>query len=782
LKNSIIPVKAKVFLGYFTLVTLASLIIWVIYTEVLQYSREKVDFNPSTIKFKQVNAILTNLYQAESLERNYTQTGLLAPGYTELMKTISIQIDALVLMIKDPTQQIHTYNIKKLLQMKQLNLDELSAIKKTNSSNTIYRKGSKNIFTNSNQPFKSKKVADINNPDPTTRNTSGNITETRHNTDVKETHLLQKELEIMASDRTITFQLRQMLSYLEKEELIISYQNVKEQQVRVQKATSLIILLGTFALITTIIFLINILKDITHSQRYRKELEDSKAYSERLLKSKEQFMLSLTHDIKSPLNSIIGFTGFMEKDAGVTLRNRKYLENISSASHHILKLVNDLLDIARLETGQLTFDRIPFDFKNLVNHITEGFNPQAQAKNIDLRLYYQQSPSDVYMGDPARITQVLSNLISNAIKFTESGEVKIQVSLLSQSGNADQVQVEVIDTGIGISEKDIQRVFEEFNRAENTVKQYEGTGIGLTITKKIIGLMHGTIQLESQPGVGSRFTVVFPLERGGKLPDSVSQLNKEENLQSSCDMTGMRIWIIDDDQLLLDMSSLILKNAGAEVHSYTNPKEAISAFNKGCADLLITDIQMPEMNGIEVLTKIREKNGGQLNAIAVSGKNPVENEYDGFSAFIQKPFHPHTLIDVVCNQLQGMIRFPKSETSSNAFTKGYCLDQLVAFSGGNPESLNQILNSFVDSSNQNVKLLLQYCEVEDEATIAELAHKMITIFRQIEANNIVELLDCLERNDIHKLSKEHYYSTARLVIEKIGILLTSIKAEEKDII
>lgn len=778
MRSSFLSVKAKVFLGYITLVALSSLIIWVIYTEVLQYSREKADFNPSTNKFKQVNAILTNLYQAEGLESNYIQTGLISKDYPELMKTISMQIDALVLMIKDPTQQIHTYNIKKLLQMKQRNLDELSVIKEMKSSNVIFRKGLKKMTTDSNQPLKTLIETKINSADLPAGEKNRNMSKSRHYSDALEIRLKQKELEILNSDRTITFQLRQMLSYLEKEELILSFQKVKEQQIRVQKATVLIILLGSLALIATLIFLINIIRDITRSQRYRKELELSKAYSESLLKSKEQFMLSLTHDLKSPLNSIIGFTGFMEKDISVPFQHRKYLQHISSASNHILKLVNDLLDITRLETGKLAIDRIPFDFIKLINDIADSFNPQAQAKNIDIQLHASQLPSAVYMGDPARITQVFSNLLSNALKFTESGLVTIQVSFIEESGNTDKIQVEVIDTGIGISEEDSQLVFEEFNRARTTRKQYEGTGLGLTITKKIIDLLQGTINLKSQPGEGSHFTVVLPLERGEQLLEISHKSIEDDIRDSSCDISGIRIWLVDDDQMLLDMISIVLKSAGAEVHPFHDPQKAIMQFNTGCADLLITDIQMPGMSGVDVLRKIQEKNGSQIKSIAISGKNPSQNEYDGFSAFIQKPFQPHTLIDVVCSQQKGMISIDKHEPSSNNFKKVYNLDQLIAYAEGDNESLNQILTSFIKTSNQNIQLFKKYITDEDTGSVTELSHKMLTVFRQLEAYDIVELLTSLEQNDGGKPDKIYYYSICKLAVEKIEVLLQIIKKEE----
>jgi signal transduction histidine kinase/FixJ family two-component response regulator len=817
-------IKIKVFLGYFTLTILASLTIWVIYTEILQYSRERVDFNPATNKFTYINNILTNLYQAEGLERNYIQTGQLIHyvDYLILMDTIGAQIDTLATLINDPIQQIHTDSIKKLLSIKQQNLEELSAIKKKSSSSAIFQKGLKKLpsmkdsinqlakiyknpvvspdtiyvkenkktfFSRISSIFSSKKkkvsdypairskslkhnnlVVKANPTDSIAGYIAAIMTEIKNEGVALETRLNQKEQEILENDRTLTFQLRQMLTYLEKVELTNSFQKVADQQNHIAKTTREIILIGSLALVTIIFFLVNILNDITKSQRYRKDLELAKAYSESLLKSKEQFMLSLTHDLKSPLNSIIGFTGFMEEDEKVPVQHKKYLQNISSASKHILKLVNDLLDLARLETGKLTIDRIAFDLKRLIEDIAEGFGPQALAKNLDLQLHFNQSLSAVYMGDPSRITQIFSNLISNAINYTESGSVTIRVSMLDQAKNTDQIQVEVIDTGIGISEENSQFVFGEFNRVATSGKQHEGTGLGLTITKKIIDLLQGTITLESKPGRGSCFTVVLPLERGNPLTDIAPEIRKIKASPES--ISGLKIWLIDDDELLLEMATNILKSAGAEVHSFSDPYQAINSFNRGCADMVITDIQMPGISGIEVLKQIQEKNGGSIASIAISGKNPIQNEYDGFTTFIQKPYQAHTLIDVISEQKKEII---KSVKLANA---GYNLDKLLAFVEGDQESLRQILVSFVNTGNKNLQLLRQYIEEENIGSIAELSHKMLPFFRQIEVNDVVELLVQLERNDFHTLSKEDYCSIGKSVAEKIEALLQKIGKEE----
>ena len=434
------PVKVKVFLGYLTLFVLGGAIVWVIYSEILRNSTDPSDINPANNKFLYINNILTNLYQAEGLERSYAITGqqIHYRDYLKLMDKISLQIDTLAAKLNNPIQQMHTDSIKKLLKVKQENVKELASIKKKNTSSARYQqaikkleivndsisdpvKVYKNIVTNRDSVYtraKKKKfferlinvfasqekpdstlhvkttesvqidslVAPTNTVDTITSYVTAIVTEMRNETMAAELRLNKKEQEILANDLTLTVQLRQMLTNIENEELISSYQRVRTQQSSLEKTTWQIILVGAFALIALIFFLVNILNDITKSQHYRQSLEKAKAYSESLLKSKEQFMLSLTHDLKSPLNSIIGFTELINQDVPVTSQHHKYLQNISKASEHIRKLVNDLLDLARLETGKLTIESLPFNLKVLTEDIIEGFKPQAQAKNIDLRL------------------------------------------------------------------------------------------------------------------------------------------------------------------------------------------------------------------------------------------------------------------------------------------------------------------------------------------------------------------------------------------------------------
>ncbi|MBC8003887.1 MAG: response regulator, partial [Verrucomicrobia bacterium] len=237
------------------------------------------------------------------------------------------------------------------------------------------------------------------------------------------------------------------------------------------------------------------------------------------------------------------------------------------------------------------------------------------------------------------------------------------------------------------------------------------------------------------------------------------------------------VWIIDDDPTLLEMIASVLRSTGMQVHTFNDPRKALESFKKGCTDLLIMDIQMPGINGVELLKKIQDKNGGPIPAIAVSGMHAGQNASPGFSAFIQKPFLPRTLIDVVSGQQIGVSTVSGRELLANENNNGYNLDQLAAFAAGDPESFREILTSLINTGKENTTLFRQYIEREDKDAISALAHKMLTLFRQMEATDIVELLSRLEQEPKGH-DNPQYYLWGKLALDKIEALLGVIEKEE----
>lgn len=830
-------IKLNILAGYFALVLIATATVWIIYSETIKLTDNEVDISPVRDKIFIINSILTNLYDAEGLERSYLLTGNSRhfSKYNELMDSISVQVKILGMDTTNLYQKNHTDSIQNLLGKKRQNLEELIAAKNAGSSEKIYERAmvrlaanqdsidqllniyktittSKdsiivkqtrkkfferlvNVFSPQEKPDTTLKIVineslqidsimDVFSPaDSVAQLLTTVIEEIREESKVFETQLLKKEREILENDQTITLQIRQMLAQLENEELLRSLKKVEQQQSHIQNITTKVIFLGAVALIVVVVFIILILNDITKSQLYRKNLEKEKAYSEALLKSKEQLMMSITHDLKSPLSSIMGFSKLIST-AEYNERQKNYLRNIETSAEYILRLINDLLDFARLESGRLKIEKIKFNLAGIMEEVITGFYPLARSKNLWLEVDLKNLPDTDYLSDPVRIKQVLNNLISNAIKFTEKGGVNVNCLVAETKDLKDIIKIEVTDTGIGISDENLENIFEEFSRGSlNGNSKYEGTGLGLAISKKIIELLDGQIQVESKNNEGSRFTIFLPLKRQNSMFKGDDKLTERETVQvkdsTKYSMNGEKVLLIDDDPVLLGMTSEMLNAAGIRVEAFTSHVEALSSLKKEKFKILITDILMPQMNGFELLSFYRQNNHNGF-AIAVTGESHDSQIYieAGFDSVIKKPFTPNELLSQIYSRLNSNKNSTPEIENKNAISSvNYNIKGITAFTNGDPDSVKNILISFIQSTNENLKQFNQHLQNENPDELSELAHKMLAMFRQLNAVAVAKQLAVLEENNFKKPDLTFWRETAKTAQINIVNLVQKLKED-----
>ena len=813
MKKLMSSVKAKILLGYIFLLIISGSIVYVIYTETIKYSQKSSDLNPLDKKVFLVNNILTNLYQAEGLERTYAQTGNLKYfiDYEYIMDTIYSQIDSLNLLATSTPQLLHTDSIRSLFDKKRRNLRDLVSIKKSMSSETLMKQTLENLSLDKDSV---QKLSSINKKILTSRDTifikqkkksflsrfihafapqesEDSVMQVKINHSVQydtvqsafnpsdsakqylsaimknfqgenndiSMQLEKKEQEILENNMTISAQLRELLNVFKNDEITRSFNELQTIQAQIRRTTWYMAGLGAIALLTIIGFLILILRDISKSQRYRKELERSIEYSNSLLKSKEQFMLTITHDIKSPLSSVIGYARLMNQSENKDQKDH-YMANIASSYEHILKLITDLTDLTKLDSGKLKIRNIWFKLEALTEEMYSGFYPVALAKNLEFQLQNNLTVSNDYLSDPVRIKQVLTNLISNAIKFTEKGKVTLNVSLFESYNNIDRIKFEVIDTGIGISEKDKKIIFEEFTRVSSDEKKhYEGAGLGLAITQRIIELMNGSIELKSNPGTGSKFIVTLPLEKWIKPTSD----KKHETQVSTEKPTNKQIMIIDDDETLLDLMAETLEKNQMNVHKFHSAISAIQWLKHSSFDLILTDIQMPTMTGMELLAYIRKNTDKKIPVIAITGKQTdTIDDYlkSGFSACLFKPFLPEQLTTIINKVLTekhpvAARQVPYVPEDMNEILD-YNLTRIKKFTGDDERDLNRILVTFIESTYKNLVLFKKYQDEKNYKSLQDLAHKMLTMFRQIEAIKIIAQLLKIEATEKNPLSNEEW--------------------------
>ena len=561
--------------------------------------------------------------------------------------------------------------------------------------------------------------------------------------------LIERAANLRYSNSIITQEINQILRDIEEEEVNASLARLYKKQTLVHAASRKIGLIAVSSILVALLFLALISHDISRSMFYRKQLEKAKLVAENLLRSREKLILTISHDIRAPLSSIMGYIELLQRrhpDA----RQQYYLENMRSSSDHVLSLVNDLLDYQRLESGQIELHRLPFRVPALFQEIGMSFRPLAEAKNLQLEWVLQpEEMEQVYLGDTIRLRQVVSNLLSNAIKFTDEGKVSLIVSIEQVESYQYALVILVRDTGPGIPYEERERIFGEFARLYGT-EQVEGFGLGLSITRKLVQLMHGTLTLESEEGEGSRFKVCVPLPLAGNQFMAVDMPTKEADPEEALptldpSLAGQQVTclLVDDDPLQLALTEELLKQSQVEVVCCTNPRKVCEWLRSRTFAVVITDIQMPQMDGYQLLQRIREsgmEGADRLPVVALSANVGKEQEHyreAGFTAFLNKPFTAAQLISLL-NELLKVRLEP---------CVGFDFSSLTAFAGEDSEASMGILRTFIEETQKSIEGLMAARAATDRVEAGRIAHKLIPLFAMLGANSLVQHLRLLEKQD-----------------------------------
>ena len=585
--------------------------------------------------------------------------------------------------------------------------------------------------------------------------------------------LLQRANNLRYNNTVVSSKINQMLRAIEEEEMEDSFARVQQKQSLLRQTTRAIASVGLVAIIVAIIFLIIIIRDISRSYYYRRQLEKAKQYAEDLLQSREKLILTISHDIRAPLSSIIGYIELLLRRSPDE-RQRYYLDNMTSSSQHILSLVNDLLDYHRLESGQMEIHPVPFSVSALIQEIYASFKPLADAKGLVLKLdlkadFMQQT----YLGDTIRIRQVVNNLLSNAIKFTPEGNVILRAAIQKKGERMYELDVTVSDAGPGIPESEQERIFGDFTRLAGSDK-VEGFGLGLSITRRLVDLQKGTLNVHSIVGEGSDFILTLPLPQSDREIMS-TPLPKEQSDASAASLSDERTiycLLVDDDAIQLALTEELLKRSRVEVVCVSNPYAVLDILKNASFDAIITDIQMPGIDGYHLLKMIRESSipgTDKVPVIALSAS--VANEHShyiesGFTGFLNKPFTAEQLIELL-NQLLTIHLEPVVKIDFSTLT---------AFAGEDKEASASILRTFTEETEKSIHLLQSALQAEDRTEASRLSHKLIPLLTMLGANNLVQKLRILEKND-EELTDSGWQTLLGEVIENVSDIVA--QAREK---
>lgn len=487
-------------------------------------------------------------------------------------------------------------------------------------------------------------------------------------------------------------------------------------------------------LAVSVFFLVIIIFDFSKSQQYRRRLEAANSQTRLLLKNREQLISTVSHDLKTPVSTIDGYTEILSKSP-LTPQQHYYLENIRKSSEYILNLTHDLGSLTQLEAGKIRLERQPFFLNQLLEETARSVASLHPTKPIELLFDFDPAFRKPVKSDPYRIRQIATNLIGNAFKFTAEGSITI--STLREGGH---MLFAIADTGIGIRKENLDRVFEEFTQEDDTIEErFGGTGLGLAISRKLALLLGGTIHLESAFGAGSRFTVRLPLAH-----EEEASARDDRPSSAHFVLSGKKAVAIDDDPRLLQLIGEVLRANGVTHQGFSSADEALAFLEHEKADFILTDIQMPGRDGFGFLNELKGRNiATDTPVIAVSGADHFDEDTfrnAGFAGVIRKPFTMTSLVESIGKILANPDVF---QEGSPLPTDTYDASTIGEFFGGDQAELTRFMLGVADTITEDLDKAGQAIAEKDVQRLVAASHKMSSLFRQLGHGEAVRLLDIL---------------------------------------
>ena len=574
----------------------------------------------------------------------------------------------------------------------------------------------------------------------------------------------------------LTARMDSLIKQYEEEMTLRARQDAELQQEVRMRSARIIGGIAVGAVLLSAFFLILIMRDISRSNRYRQQLEVANKRAEDLLIAREKLMLAITHDFKAPLGSIMGYTELLSR-LTEDERQRFYLDNMKSSSEHLLKLVSDLLDFHRLDLNKAEVNRVTFNPSQLFDEIYVSFEPLTAAKGLALQCHVAPELNGGYISDPLRLRQIVNNLLSNAVKFTQKGEIS-----LTAGYDSSKLTIAIADTGKGMASEDRERIFQEFTRLSGAQGE-EGFGLGLSIVKKLVTLLEGTIDVQSTLGEGSCFTVVLPLYPVGKslaeseAPECESSENESPYApkQSAAipPMKVIRVLLIDDDKIQLNLTAAMLKQHGIDAVCCEQLEQLIEQLRSSVFDVLLTDIQMPAINGFDLVKLLRASNIPQaktIPVIAVTARSEMDKaalHEHGFAGCLHKPF---TVKELLLTVNEGQLSADEAHITEDMQLN---VNALTSFSEDDPEATHSIIQTFIEETQKSADRMAQALNAKEVDEIAAIAHKLLPLFTLIGAGNAVILLSWLEARRGEDFSTE--------INEKVESILQEIQKILKEV-
>ena len=520
--------------------------------------------------------------------------------------------------------------------------------------------------------------------------------------------------------------------------------------------------------------------NITDRIKIEKELQQAKKETEDSAKAKETFLANMSHEIRTPMNGVMGITDLLSKTE-LKPRQKEYVHLIKESANNLLVIVNDVLDFEKMISGKLEIETITFNIVQKLKYAIETFRFKAEEKDLYIQFENNLSTELLVEGDPYRLNQIIYNLIGNAIKFTQEGGVKVKVSVVETKDDILTIEIIVTDTGIGIEKEYLHNIFDPYIQAKAEIsRKYGGTGLGLSICKNLVEIQNGSIRVISEEHKGSSFIVTIPFRKSTLIT------LKEKPVIDYSSMKGKKILVAEDVEINQYVVRNILERWGCETTIVENGIKAIEAVKDSSFDIILMDIQMPEMNGVqatEAIRKLTDKTKATIPIIAVTANSlkGISKRYSGIGMtdYLLKPYNEENLFSVIDNVLKNHVSNNRVEDSlsSNNQKNSILKDNLIRMSAGDEAFACKLAEIFVRTSPLIFQQMIVALQNKDWDDLFRQAHKLKSSLGGLEMNEAIVLVKKIEDNSRNRIDLENIEEDVKHFGDILKEAVSQIKTE-----
>ncbi|HLP13983.1 MAG TPA: ATP-binding protein [Flavobacteriales bacterium] len=597
--------------------------------------------------------------------------------------------------------------------------------------------------------------------------------------------MLKKQLQeqhIIEQDRLISYNIRQLIDKISKNEYRNSLITAKNSKESASGATLMISILSALTILVLIVSGIIVFKYLRTNQRFRKVLSESKNRAEHLAKQRLEYLSNMSHEIRTPLNAIVGFSEQLGKKQ-LTPDQEQSVRIIRESSEHLSQLISDVLDHAKMENGKFTLEKIPFRPMEIFQQVFDFFRAEAQKKGLQLSLFYINNIPEYIVGDPMRLKQVLLNLLSNSLKFTAQGFIKMEVQSVRKNNETIVLKIKIIDSGIGIAPEKQKQVFDEYTQAAaHITRKYGGTGLGLSIAKKLVEIQGGTIHLESQLNSGTTFELTLPFDLNY---EALVVKHKTVFFKDLPAVQKLKILAADDENYNRLLLEHIFDKWNIKLDYAVDGLEVLEKSDEEDYDLILMDVKMPYLDGMEATKKIRNEFGISKRNIPIiaitAGTLSIDRKKCldvGMNNFITKPFKESELVRIIAETLKlETVEVNMDKNNINGHEEELNLEELKNIIGDDNVLMKKMIETFIESSEKTITEIEEAFRVEDYRELTLLAHRLAAPARHMSFNHIADKLKNIENFETEKINKSGLYKLINEVKMSVAAVNEKLKTK-----